>query len=1441
MKLEKNLDIMWAPRPGCTTQMDVFRCHVNKKFSLSLECYEDFWKWSVDNIESFWEEFWYFSRLKYSQKFESIVDISQPISDVPEWFHQSRLNFAENLLQGRDDDVAIYTAGERKPIERVTFGELRRRVATLASVLRRKGIKAGDRVAGYIPNCSIAVEAMLATASIGAVWSSTSPDFGVGGVLDRLSQIQPKILFSVDAVVYNNKIHDHLEKVRQVVQGLPELEMVVIIPYVKSCEEIDLSNIPNSLFLSDFLAFADPSPSLTFEQLPFNHPLFIMFSSGTTGPPKCMVHSAGGTLIQHLKEHMLHGDMTKDDIMLYYTTTGWMMWNWLVSVLGVGASVVLYDGSPLIPSVNVLWDLIDEIGITVLGTGARWLEALSERNVTPAKTHRLTSLRSILSTGSPLKPVTFEYVYSSIKKDLILGSITGGTDIISLFAGQNPTIPVCKGEIQCRTLGMAVQSWNDDGEEVLDESGELVCVKAFPCMPIYFWNDHDNIKYKKAYFSKFSGVWAHGDFCQINSKSGGILMLGRSDGTLNPNGVRFGSAEIYHIVNATNFPEITDSLCVGQNHQGRERVVLFLKMAEIQMFNDELVKQVKTKIRESLSARHVPEVIRPINDIPYTTSGKKVEVAVKKILAGLLCFADHHQSSAFQTPSFLEDTVSLDTETAVSMFKSKIVSLLNSLSARRHCRFVSDLSHKIGTSISRTQDILNKLNNNFRKKKKKLKRRTCRYWHRNITEFRKLFHLDKVKNKLNKNQRIAIIHKELPKLYNNIPLPFQCEMMFEVGRLSGMNDLGLSMNSVNSVTKMNLYEVGNIIKKSEKVLSSKVTIVNVADRCVKVLAGQKYRTTNVIISVPAGNEPLLKWERIIRNKMPWICGKFALDNGIKVENLHNLTVKQNLPFSAYFTHILNSSVVGSRYEVKFHMHLLQANSMALEARFVLSALKALSSKEMKVLFQVNDVRYWSIDHNIGATIQSVNKYNMKMLFPTYLRGYFNLVLRRHERCIIVHLVSKYSNSSTEKVVEFLKRKRIAVKYPCSITNGVMSVVLSPKHIRDDDAKKRVSTSRTAAPTVVIQPIWPAPKKAKKAKEVSTTNEIIHYKKATLLEIVLLVLVGAVVILLIIFTITCTLFIARKRRTKKQEIEEDRAANQSERNGLNPEIVVDASKLTEDELRIELDMLKWKGRKLSRPVYWSQRSCNSSNENGDMLIGVPLEPLRISTDEDEESRIDNNDDDDEVGQGSSCEERSRVFFLGRSNQRSSACQSCDHENSQSFYDSDVFVHDVRPSVARVDSEADSTKEVDCVELKEDILELPGEEHSETLHHANEVEVLEPKREEVSIWRLKEEAKCDVRKEIKNDHKNSKTEPLRLTIPRANGKMKFSSSHPRKTILSEENALINRGDSFAEVICKQSNGNAMLQDDKALIKEGTLPEWSETPAGDAQKDGCKQSDV
>uniref|UniRef100_A0AAQ5ZNC5 Acetoacetyl-CoA synthetase n=1 Tax=Amphiprion ocellaris TaxID=80972 RepID=A0AAQ5ZNC5_AMPOC len=617
-KSEKIMDVeskvLWYPDSKRNTQMDRFRKQVNGDYGLNLVNYSDLYQWSVDSYAEFWAEVWRFCGVVSSKPYNEVVDVTKRISDAPEWFKGARLNYAENLLKHADQDkVALYAATEaNEEIVKVTFGELRRDVALFAAAMRKMGIQTGDRVVGYLPNGIHAVEAMLAAASIGAIWSSTSVDFGVNGVLDRFSQIQPKLIFSVAAVVYNGKTHDHMEKLTSVVKGLPDLKKIVVIPYARSKHETDLSKIPNSVFIDDFLASgrgeADQFPQLEFEQLPFSHPLFIMYSSGTTGAPKCMVHSAGGTLIQHLKEHILHGNMTSSDVIIYYTTTGWMMWNWLVSALAVGASVVLYDGSPLMPTPNVLWNLTDQLGITIFGTGAKWLSVLQERNLKPC-----------------------------------------GTDIVSCFMGQNPTVPVYRGEIQTRNLGMAVEAWSLDGKPVWGESGELVCLKPIPCQPTHFWNDENGSKYHKAYFSSYPGFWAHGDYCKINPKTGGIVMLGRSDGTLNPNGVRFGSSEIYNIVEA--FEEVSDSLCVPQyNADGEERVILFLKMAPGKPFSPELVAKIRGAIRKALSARHVPALLLETRDIPYTISGKKVEVAVKQVIAG----REVAQRGAFSNPDSLD-------------------------------------------------------------------------------------------------------------------------------------------------------------------------------------------------------------------------------------------------------------------------------------------------------------------------------------------------------------------------------------------------------------------------------------------------------------------------------------------------------------------------------------------------------------------------------------------------------------------------------------------------------------------------------------------------------------------------------------------------------------------------------------------------------------------
>merc|ERR1719189_2509934 len=638
--------LMWRPSDVQNHQMTKLREKINAKFNIDLQDYPQFHKWSCENYDQFWGQVWKFcgivSSSTESGAEDNVIDKSVPIEKVPKWFQGVQLNYAENILRYKNDDkIAFYYTTERKEtvgIGQMTFGELKKNVGLYASALRKFGIKKGDIVAGYLPNCPEAIIAMAAAASIGAIWSCTSPDFGVSGVLDRFQQINPKIVFSVEAVSYNMKMHDHLGKLRQVCNGIGDnLLKTIVIPITGNKQNVGLQG--KEVWLEDFLnELSDSAAPLVFEQVPFDHPLFIMYSSGTTGKPKCMVHSVGGTLIKHLEEHQIQGNRDETDVLMYYTTTGWMMWNWMVSALALGTTLVLYDGSPLHPHPASMWDLVDECGITVFGTSAKWIAVQEDRGLKPRISHNLKTLKAILSTGSPLKPNSFDYVYRDIKANVLLASISGGTDIIACFMGENSVLPVHRGEIQSSHLGCAIECWSDEGKPVSDAGtpGDLICTAPFPSMPVAFWNDsEDNAAYRNAYFNKFDGVWAHGDFLLINPKTKGLFMLGRSDGTLNPNGVRFGSAEIYNIVEC--FTEIADSLCIGQKSpvDGEERVILFLKMDTDKNFEPEIVTKLKTTIRQRLSARHVPSLILPIQEIPYTVNGKKVEVAVKKILAGL--------------------------------------------------------------------------------------------------------------------------------------------------------------------------------------------------------------------------------------------------------------------------------------------------------------------------------------------------------------------------------------------------------------------------------------------------------------------------------------------------------------------------------------------------------------------------------------------------------------------------------------------------------------------------------------------------------------------------------------------------------------------------------------------------------------------------------------
>ncbi|KAJ2474261.1 hypothetical protein GGI02_000237 [Coemansia sp. RSA 2322] len=627
---------LWTPKDPNATGTAKFRQFVNAKRGLSLVTYGDLYAWSVADIEGFWVDVWEFTNTVFSKPYTRVLENEKTMDQIPKWFLGSRLNYAENILRGMEgnDQAAIYSAGEGRAASSQTFSQLYDKVRLCASAMRKYGLEPGDRVAGYMPNVAEAVVAFLAAASIGAIWSSTSMDFGTTAVLDRFAQIEPKLLFSADATCYNGKVHSHIDKLAAVVSELPSVCRVIVIPFTEESSK-DLSSIANNACTWDeFLASADVDAEMVFVQSAFDCPLVIMFSSGTTGKPKCLVHSAGGLLLQHRKEHQISQDLGPNDVLFYYTTTGWMMWNWMVGALSVGSAIVLYEGSPLKPTTGAVWDLVDSLGITAFGTSAKYIQTLEDIDYRPREHHSLATLKAIYSTASPLKPNSFDFVYEHIKTDVCLGSITGGTDICSLFCGANTSLPVYRGEIQARGLGMAVECWDHDGRPVLGQSGDLVCVKPFPCMPVYFWGDRDGLRYHSAYFDHHPHVWSHGDFMIIDEATGGVHMLGRSDGTLNPAGVRFGSAELYNIVDT--FPEIADSLVVGQRQGGDERVLMFLQMADGHQFAADITKRICAHIRSHLSVRHVPALILPVTGgIPYTINGKKVEVAVKKLVSEL--------------------------------------------------------------------------------------------------------------------------------------------------------------------------------------------------------------------------------------------------------------------------------------------------------------------------------------------------------------------------------------------------------------------------------------------------------------------------------------------------------------------------------------------------------------------------------------------------------------------------------------------------------------------------------------------------------------------------------------------------------------------------------------------------------------------------------------
>ncbi|MBS0567894.1 MAG: acetoacetate--CoA ligase [Proteobacteria bacterium] len=599
---------------------------VQTEHKAQVEDYFGLYDYSIRQPEAFWRAVWEFCGIRASGDFDEVLVDAGKMPGA-RWFPGVRLNFAQNLLRYKDDRVALLARNEWGHKREFTYAQLHEEVGRLAHALREAGVVAGDRVAGFMPNIPETVIAMLAATSLGATWSSCSPDFGINGVVDRFGQIAPKVLFTADAYPYGGKSFDCLAKIRDVLAQIPSIEKLVVVPY--SGAALKLGDIANAIAWSDFAG--GEAREIEFTATAFDHPLYVMYSSGTTGVPKCIVHGAGGTLIQHLKELVLHTDLKREDKIFYYTTCGWMMWNWLVSSLAVGATLVLYDGSPSHPDATTLWDLIDEVGISVFGTSARWIAASEKAGVKPRESHKLTTLKTILSTGSPLADESFDYVYRDVKERLLLASISGGTDIISCFALGNPLLPVYRGELQCRGLGLKVEILDDSGQPLRGEKGELACTAPFPCMPVGFWNDADGSKYKNAYFSKVENVWCHGDHALLTEHDG-IVIYGRSDAVLNPGGVRIGTAEIYRQVE--QLPEVLESIAVGQDWDNDVRVVLFVRLREGCVLDDALRERIKKQIRANTTPRHVPARILQVADIPRTISGKITEIAVREAIHG---------------------------------------------------------------------------------------------------------------------------------------------------------------------------------------------------------------------------------------------------------------------------------------------------------------------------------------------------------------------------------------------------------------------------------------------------------------------------------------------------------------------------------------------------------------------------------------------------------------------------------------------------------------------------------------------------------------------------------------------------------------------------------------------------------------------------------------
>jgi len=608
--------------------MTRFMTFVNTQYNKNFTSYFELYDWSITRIPDFWAAVWDFVGIKASRPYEKVVE-DLTVFPGTKWFPGAELNFAENLLRYRDKKVAFIFKCETRPPVYITYEELYRTVARLADALRKAGVTKGDRVVAYMPNMPETAIAMLAATSLGATWASCGSELGVQAVIDRFSQIEPKVLFTVDGYLYKNKPFPMLSDVTEVVESVPSLDKVIIVPYISDAP--DVHSIPYSAAYNDFLATGD-AHEIAFEQVPFDHPVYIMFSSGTTGKPKCMVQGVGGILINHLKELIIHADLKREDTIIYMTAPSWMMWNWLISALAVGATVVLFDGNPGYPDLGTMWQLIDDEKITFFGTSATYINLLKSQGFKPKEKFSLASLKSIGQTGSALSADGFTFVYQHIKSDVHFNSLSGGTDINGCFVIGSPILPVYAGELQSPALGMKVKAYDEKGTPIYDRQGELVCEAPAPSMPLYFWNDPDMKKYRDAYFAVYPNVWRHGDYIEFYSDTKGITFYGRSDAILKPSGVRIGTAEIYNIVE--RFPEIADSVAIGQNWEGDQRVLLFVKLAPGVTLSDELKNKIKISLRDKASPRHVPAMIIDVPDIPYTFNMKKVESAITNIING---------------------------------------------------------------------------------------------------------------------------------------------------------------------------------------------------------------------------------------------------------------------------------------------------------------------------------------------------------------------------------------------------------------------------------------------------------------------------------------------------------------------------------------------------------------------------------------------------------------------------------------------------------------------------------------------------------------------------------------------------------------------------------------------------------------------------------------